>query len=502
MKFREQTAVEGLFSAASFNLGARVITFVRHVVITAYIGLSAGLDAFYVAMSVMGIFILVFADIFDSLGIPFLVKALEEKGEEGFSRAAASIFRISVYLSVSLCALMLLSSPWSPGIAAGFAPDKRSLVIGHLFLLAPMAACYLPYHAIGSFFRARRRFQAFFAAEFIVSIVGLVVVLMWPRDHRIVSIAWSSSYLLGFLLLFTVYRRHFGSFASREQGLRKDFLQQMFTLIPVYGVGYIYTATQQYFASFLPEGSVAALSYGLTLCLLLPGILNIENVFSTPLAESRAQGEILEWILKGIILFSVPVTLFTCSDALPIVQAIFERGAFDDNASRMTATALACYAAALPGIMTTAVCVRVFLIRRRLYRLSILCLLGALLNLMLNFLLTRKAGLGLAGVALSTSITNYLLAAALLWRIHRETPIEGEKYFTGILAPSVAAALLALGLSVLLPSFGNRILDIVLRGLLFVGAYVGAIKVMPVSELRRMEEIFLRSFFRRGEASA
>lgn len=502
MKFRQQTAVEGLFSAATFNLGARTLTFVRHVVITAYIGLSAGLDAFYVAMSVMAIFILVFADIFDSLGIPFLVKALQEKGEEGFSRVASSIFRIAVCLSLSLCALMLLTSPWSPKIAAGFSPDKRDLVIGHIFLLAPMAACYLPYHAIGSFFRARRRFQAFFLAEFVVSVAGLIVVLVYPRDHRIVSIAWSVSYLLGFFLLFATYRRNFGPFTDPERGIRKDFLHQAFTLIPVYGVTYIYIVTQQYFASFLPEGSVSALSYGLTLCLLLPGILNVENIFSTPLAESSAQGEILEWILKGIILFSVPIMVFTFSDALPIVKAIFERGAFDENASRITATALACYTAALPGIMTTAVCVRIFMIRRRFHRLSILCLSGAFLNLTLNFILTRKVGLGLAGVALSTSITNYALAAALLWLIHRETPIEGEKYFTGILAPSIAAALLALGLSALFPSFGNRVLDIVLRGLLFVGAYIGAIKVIPVPELRRMEEIFFRAFFRRGEASA
>lgn len=502
MKFREQTALEGVLTAAVLNLGSRFLMFLRHVVITAYIGLSSGLDAFYIAMSILGIFVVVMADIFDSLGIPYLVRGWTGEGKPGFDRVAASVFRLSVRLSIVLSALMLLCSPFSPSIAAGFTEAGRATVFRYLFLLLPMAVFYLPYHALGSLFRARRRFQAFYLAEFLVSAACLLVIAASPGNPDAIPAAWSASYVIGFLFLFVLAGKAFGKPGKTDRTVSRDFLRTGLRLLPVYGVTYLYIITDRYFASFLPTGSVSALSYGLMLAVLLPGILNIENIFITPLSETEDRGKILEWILKGLILLCTPVMAFTLYFALPIVQAVFERGSFTGASSVMTATALTYYTVALPCILLSSILARVLMIRKRIGALFLVSLSGVVLNILLNSLFVFRIGMGIKGIALATSLTNTAVAASLLVLTHRSTPIEGIRYGSGVLLPSLLAAFLGLGAALLLPETRFGILTVSTRGVVFVAVYAAVLKILPIGELRRIEEMVWSAFFRRRQEAS
>src|SRR4030042_5158738 len=89
--FKPQSAIRGVFSVAIINLLARLIAYGKHIVITAYIGLSAQPDAFYIAVTVLSIVVFIFGDVFDSLGIPRLVKPLHEEGEEKFRSLAGAL---------------------------------------------------------------------------------------------------------------------------------------------------------------------------------------------------------------------------------------------------------------------------------------------------------------------------------------------------------------------------------------------------------------------------
>jgi putative peptidoglycan lipid II flippase len=502
MRFREQTALEGVLTAGTLNLGSRFLMFLRHVVITAYIGLSTGLDAFYIAMSILGIFIIVMADVFDSLGIPYLVRAWTEEGEPGFQKVSASIFSLSVWMSIVLSALMLIFSPLAPSIAAGFTEAARGTVFRYLFLLFPMAACYLPYHALGSFFRARRRFQAFYLAELLVSAAGLLIIAASPRNPDVIPAAWSVSYIIGFLFLFLLAGNTFGKRGKTDRTVSRDFLRTGLRLLPVYGVTYLYIIADRYFASFLPTGSVSALSYGLMLAVLLPGILNMENIFITPLSETENRGEILEWILKGLILLCIPVMTFTLYFALPIVQAVFERGSFTSVSSGMTATALTYYVAALPCILLTAILSRVLMIEKRIERLVFISIAGVSLNVLLNYLFVFRVGLGIKGIALATALTNTAVAASLLVLSCKSSRIGGNRYVTGVLVPSLAAASLGLGSALLLPETGFGILTISARGIAFVAVYAGVLKILPIGELRRIEGMVWSAFFRKPRGTS
>src|SRR4030067_359674 len=134
-----QTAIRGVFSVAIINLLARLIGYGKHIVITAYIGLTAQLDAFYIAVTVLSIVVFIFGDVFDSLGIPRLVKTLHEEGEERFRQLAGSILTFSMLLSSLLCLFLFLIAPWTPWIAPGFSPGTKGFVLPTLYFLPPTA---------------------------------------------------------------------------------------------------------------------------------------------------------------------------------------------------------------------------------------------------------------------------------------------------------------------------------------------------------------------------
>ena len=205
---RPQTAIRGVFSVAIINLLARLIGYGKHIVITAYIGLTAQLDAFYIAVTVLSIVVFIFGDVFDSLGIPRLVKTLHEEGEERFRQLAGSILTLSMILSSLLCLFLFLIAPWTPWIAPGFSLETKGFVLRNLYFLAPMAFLYLPYHAIGSFLRAKRRFTAFYVGELIIASTTFLILFVWHDVPYIIPISFSAAYLIIFVYIIEIGRAH------------------------------------------------------------------------------------------------------------------------------------------------------------------------------------------------------------------------------------------------------------------------------------------------------
>jgi len=247
-----QTAIRGVFSVGTINLLARICAFGKHLVIATYIGLSAGLDAFYIAITILSITIIVFGDIFDSLGIPRLVGTLQAEGENEYKKLAGSILIFASFLSLGLCAVLVLISPWAPAIAPGFTPEKKKYVFMNLLFLAPMAMLYLPYHAMGSFLRARRRFQLFYVGEFFIAFVSLLILYFGTEVAFIIPISFSAAYVVAFLYVFFASRREFQmGFGMRGEKIR-GIIRMLFRLLPLYLANYLFILADRLFASYLP----------------------------------------------------------------------------------------------------------------------------------------------------------------------------------------------------------------------------------------------------------
>ena len=125
---RPQTAIQGVTLATALNVVSKILIYLRQVLITAYFGLSVRLDAFFIATSVVAIFINTFGDIFDSAGIPSLVRTRERDGEGPFRALTGSIFSLSLLLGLGLSLLMVLCFPLAPYLVPGFPREAGAFI--------------------------------------------------------------------------------------------------------------------------------------------------------------------------------------------------------------------------------------------------------------------------------------------------------------------------------------------------------------------------------------
>jgi len=488
---RPQTAIRGVFSVAAANLAARVVAYGKHILITAYIGLSAELDAFYMATSVLSLAVFVFGDIFESLGVPRLVAALRDEGEEAFRNLAGSILTFALILSCALCAALYAAAPWTAAIAPGFDAARKDSVVRNLVWLGPMAALYLPYHAAGSILRARRRFLTFYLGETIIAATTFLVILVWHDRPAVVPLSFSAAYVVVFAYAAAAAARHVRFPGSLRSAPFRAALAPLPSLIPLYLTGYLFTIVDRAFASFLPAGGVSALSYGLLIATIPTSLLMMDAIFMTPLAEATDREPIMGRILAGTLIVSVPVATFLAVYAGPIVRAAFERGAFIQVSTRQTAEALRWFAAGLPGMFFWPVCYRLFQILERFRAVVALALAAVGIDAVLNYVFLRM-GMGVGGIALATSITFWVLsagAAAGLGRFGIRLPAAAALQ---VFLLSAAASAAALGAAAAVPLPASTTAGLLARGAAFAACACFLLWVAPHPAVRDWRDTIVR----------
>ena len=120
----------------------------------------------------------------------------------------------------------------------------------------------------------------------------------------------------------------------------------------------------------------------------------------------------VSWAIRLMLVLSVPATVGLMVLAQPIVELIFERGAFDAASTAMTAAALACYAPGIVGYSIVKIASPSFYSLREVRTPLIVSLVTIAVNLGLSVWLFDV--IGFRGLALGTAIAANVNAVLLL----------------------------------------------------------------------------------------
>jgi len=486
---RPQTAIEGVLSAALLNSLSKATVYLRHIVITAYIGLTGELDAFYVAVSIVSIFIITFGEIFDSVGIPYLVRAREQGGMESFRQISGSLFSMTMRMTIGLTLLMLLASPFSSVIVPGFPIASKKFINHNLYFLIPYALVYLPYHCLGSFFRSLRNYRLYYWADFLIQVTALIGIVLYHGHELAVPATLSAAYMAGFLFLVWKGRTYCRFQELRPERETGEIRQQIVKLAPIYMIGYALLLIDRFFASYLEPGAISALSYGFIVASIIPMVLNIENVFITPLSENSDRGVLLTHILSGILLVSFPVMTFTLFYGKEIIAVLFQRGAFTARATELTAASLKFYILGVFPLFFWPVCYRVFQIYRKLRPVMWIGLISVALNATLNYLFVFQAEMGVAGIALATAISGWTVSVVGLLSLRSLGIKIMFRQPARMLGNMVSGTIVAVLVCRWIPLPPDSWEGILLRGGAFVLTYVAVVFSIPnryIREIRGM----------------
>nr|MDQ2694415.1 polysaccharide biosynthesis C-terminal domain-containing protein [Pseudomonadota bacterium] len=165
---------------------------------------------------------------------------------------------------------------------------------------------------------------------------------------------------------------------------------------------------------------------------------NLSRQHATASREGFSQ--MLDWALRWALLIGLPATVALVILAGPLLTALFQYGAFDARDVAMASRSLMAYSLGLLAFMLVKVLAPGFYARqdtRTPVRAGIIAMAA---NMVLNVLLIFP--LAHAGLALATSLSSFVNAGLLYWRLRQDDAYRPGADWPGFLARIGVANLL------------------------------------------------------------
>lgn len=352
------------------TLAATLLGFVREVVYAKFYGMSWELDAFLAASVVPVILFGVFNGALVTALVPLFTGYVNtEREDEAWNLASTVIVVVVVVLGVC-AALGAWLAPWYVPHIARFTPAHvQTAVVMTRWLMPTIVATSLA-GVIGALLNAYHRFGAAALQGFFANMC--IIVLVWfAQPHYgayalvLGALAGAIVSLLALLPSFFALRRFRFALDLRHPGLAR----LMHVLGPIAigsAAGQIAMFFDRYFASGMTEGTIAGMNFAVKVVgfpqqLFVTAIATvIFPLFASQFAQKNkvAMRRSVGTGLQMVIFLTLPSAWGLCMLAGPVVQTLFERGAFTPEATVLCAQLLPYAAVGLVALAANVVLTR------------------------------------------------------------------------------------------------------------------------------------------------
>ena len=491
-------------TVGSLTMVSRVFGFARDILTAAILGAGPVADAFFVAQRLPNLFRSLFAEgAFSAAFVPLANRALTDGGKPALKKFAEQAFAVLFAALLVFVVLGEIFMPWiMRAIAPGFEsdPGKFELVVTLTRITFPYLLFISLVALQGGLLNTLDRFAAAAATPVLLNlflIAGLLTMrwLHWA-DGQVLAWALTAAGVAQFCWLMASCARAGVMLRLRWPRLTPQVRRTLKIMGPgVLGAGVtqINLLVSTALASMLPGGSVSYLYYADRLNQLPLGVVGIAvaTAILPPLSRQLGSGDAAGAAatqnrgLELALLLTLPAATALSILALPILAALFERGAFGPTEASATASALIAYAVGLPAFVLVKVLAPGFFAHRNTATPVKVAVAAMVLNLVLTVGLMQA--LGHVGVALALSGSGWMQALTLLVLLRRHGHLRLDRRVARNM-PRIAAATLGMGAMLwglchaLAPALaGPPILKLAaLAGLIAAGAIVFAALILAL----------------------
>ena len=426
--------------ALAFLIG-RILGFLRDILIARQFGPGPAKAAYDAAFQIPDlIFFMVMAGAFGSAFVPVFAGLLAASQAAKAWRLASNVLTLMaegyavVALGIYILADPLIRHLVIPGLAAS--TQDQAIHLTRILLLSPLLLGLGA--AAKSVLEAHDRFTLPAYAPVVYNAVGVFGALVLAPRYGLQGMAWgivlgSLGHVLVQLPGLAAVRMRY-SFLPRPvaEGVRQvgRLLGPRIIGQAAFQINFVLVLTT--LASRLGEERLTALRYGYQLTQLPHGLLAISvSTVLFPLLsrlfvleEFAALKQTLGDALRPLIFLTLPASAALAILARPIVQVLYQRGAFGADSTALVAAVLPFFAAGLVALALVEVCARAYYAMGDT-RTPLFASLGAIgINLALAYALSRR--FGAPGLAASMSATTALEMAVLLVVLRRRIgPFDG-----------------------------------------------------------------------------
>lgn len=493
------------------TLAFKVLGFLEKVLLARQFGIGPEVEAYLIAFSVPFGLAIVLRDLLEPALLPVFMR-LRSRDERRAWRLAALVATV---LSCGLIVVVVLGTGTASGLvrlmAPGFAAEPAALTVRLMRLLMPALLFLGLANVTSTLLHAEKRF--------VLPAFGEVAFRGGPVTGLLAGAGLPG--LVGGVLLGA-----FGKLLVQLMGLRRawpalmsglghweDEAKTVGYLAAPLSVGLLLAyvgapAVENAFASTLTGGSVATLAFARkiveTLGSILPytvGIVAFPYFAQLRLGDDDAALQrTLEQVLRVILFFFMPASLGLILLRVPVVQLLFQRGAFGATATQQTAWPLLFYALGLVPMAIEPVLVHFYFAQHDTVTPVVWDIISFIVGVVLIVALLGPLGAG--GIALAASLAKGLKVTALTHLVTRKLPRWRP---TALAAPilRLVAACLGMGIVVFVLSswFAARFVTGGAGGAfihLLVATLAGGVTFLSLGWLLRVEEMqFVPLFWQR-----
>lgn len=283
---------------------------------------------------------------------------------------------------------------------------------------------------------------------------------------------------------------------------KDEYVKKMIVLIlPVFigvGVNQINSVVDRSLASTLGDGAITVLNSANRLNQFVVGLF-ISTIAAviyptlSKLSNEDNKEKFVESVVQSVntvVLLIIPISVGSIVLAEPVVKIVFERGAFNSQATSMTAIALSCYSIGMIGFGLREILNRVFYSIQDTRTPMINGALAMCMNILLNIILIKF--LGHAGLALATSISALICIVLLLNSLNKKIGYFGQDK---IMKTTLKSLISAIAMGVITYFIYNILSSILGLGFiqevvsLFISIGIGAIVYGALVIILKVEEV-------------
>ncbi|OGO06833.1 MAG: murein biosynthesis integral membrane protein MurJ [Chloroflexi bacterium RBG_13_56_8] len=435
---------------------------VRNIVIAHQFGIGADLDVYYAAFKLPELlFTVVAGGALATAFIPVLAGFLAENDLEGAWRLGSTVTNLVVLVVSGLAVIAALLAPWLVRtlIAPGFGEENQAETVV-IMRLALISTLLFGISAVqSSMLHGFKHFLLPAIAPVVYPLAVAAGALWLAPTWGIRGIAAGA--IVGAALHLAVKipgLLHYGFRWWPVLDLKSPTVRRVLALMGPrvldLGVFHLTLLATANLASRLGAGSLSALEWGWDFMQLPETVIGTAfGLVALPtLSDLAARGDIaglrnmLGETVRAVMALTVPAACGLILLGRPLLQVLYQRGAFDANATDAVFVALRFYALGLVGHASLELAARAFFAQQDTITPLLIAAASAAVNIALGIILMGPMGHGGLALANSLAISGEVLALFLILR-KRWRGAQGKQILGSL--GRVAVTTLLMGIAVI-----------------------------------------------------
>jgi putative peptidoglycan lipid II flippase len=428
-------AVSGGGIIALLTFVSYVGFFLRDVLMAYKFGFGDQLDAFFIAMLVPMFFVNVICQSFGAASIPAYLE-LKQKNNSQAKKMVQNYSKFITIVLFVLSAILVLFAPVIVGsLGWNFSSEKYDYAIKLFYAAIPVLMLSGMVVLGNSILNARMQYNIPAWSQAVVPIFAILSLVLLGDKFNVASVLIGMIFgqIVNLVLIQLFLMKNELTLIpdfKNDVNLSKESKQQFISLILASLFIHVALLVDHGMASSLISGSVASLSLGLKVVFFITGLIGavitmvVLPYFSYYFSRAdvmTARRELSMLIIIGTLLGSV-ISIIVFIMAEPVLNSIFSRGDFVKHEITLISNIVKMGVVQVPFFACNLILIKFATALKSNKPILISTFIGLMLNVFLNFMLMEF--MGVAGIALATSLSMLVSSAIIMVLVQREGNIN------------------------------------------------------------------------------